>query len=66
MNENLEIVTVTVGYNNYKYYQKKLMAIFCMCEGASCKCKSEERKRTHFGYKGGSTYIDHKDERTKG
>jgi hypothetical protein len=21
MNENLEIVTVTVGYNNYKYYQ---------------------------------------------
>ena len=35
-----------------------------MCDGAS-KCCDKERKRTHFGFKGGSTYIDHNDEKKK-
>jgi hypothetical protein len=26
---------------------------------------SDRRKRTHFGFKGGSTYIDHKDDKKK-
>jgi hypothetical protein len=44
--------------------EKRYVAEFCKCNGES-KCKSEERKRTHFGYKGGSTYIDHKDDKKK-
>ena len=43
---------------------KRYVAEFCQCNGES-KCKSEERKKTHFGYKGGSTYIDHKDDKKK-
>lgn len=43
---------------------KRYVAEFCECNGES-KCKSDERKRTHFGYKGGSTYIDHKDDKKK-
>lgn len=44
--------------------EKRYVAEFCQCDGES-KCKSEERKKTHFGYKGGSTYIDHKDDKKK-
>ena len=44
--------------------EKRYVAEFCKCNGES-KCKSEERKRTHFGFKGGSTYIDHKDDKKK-
>ena len=44
--------------------EKRYVAEFCECKGES-KCKSEERKKTHFGYKGGSTYIDHKDDKKK-
>jgi hypothetical protein len=44
--------------------EKRYVAEFCECNGES-KCKSEDRKRTHFGYKGGSTYIDHKDDKKK-
>jgi len=44
--------------------EKRYVAEFCQCKGES-KCKSEERKKTHFGYKGGSTYIDHKDDKKK-
>ena len=44
--------------------EKRYVAEFCQCKGES-KCKSEERKKTHFGYKGGSTYIDHKDDSKK-
>ena len=43
---------------------KRYVAEFCSCDGKS-KCKSERRKKTHFGYKGGSTYIDHKDNQKK-
>ena len=44
--------------------EKRYVAEFCQCKGES-KCKPEERKKTHFGYKGGSTYIDHKDDKKK-
>ena len=44
--------------------EKRYVAEFCECSGES-KCKSEKRKRTHFGFKGGSTYIDHKDDKKK-
>ena len=44
--------------------EKRYVAEFCECIGES-KCKSEKRKRTHFGFKGGSTYIDHKDDKKK-
>ena len=43
---------------------KRYVAEFCMCNGKS-KCKDSERKRTHFGFRGGSTYIDHKDDKKK-
>jgi hypothetical protein len=43
---------------------KRYVAEFCMCNGES-KCKSNERKRTHFGFRGGSTYIDNKDDKKK-
>ena len=43
---------------------KRYVAEFCSCDGKS-KCKSERRKKTHFGYKSGSTYIDHKDNQKK-
>jgi len=35
-----------------------------MCEGET-KCCDRERKKVHFGAKGSSTYIDHKDEKKK-
>ena len=44
--------------------EKRYVAEFCKCNG-DIKCKSNERKRTHFGLKGGSTYIDHKDDKKK-
>lgn len=43
---------------------KKYVATFCMCDGET-KCCDKERKRVHFGQKGSSTYIDHKDEKKK-
>ena len=43
---------------------KKYVAIFCMCNGQS-KCCDKERKKTHFGAKGSSTFIDHNDEKKK-
>jgi hypothetical protein len=30
--------------------KKKILAIFCMCEGASC-CKDNKKKKVHFGKK---------------
>lgn len=44
--------------------EKRYVAEFCECSGDT-KCKSEKRKRTHFGFKDGSTYIDHKDDKKK-
>jgi hypothetical protein len=44
--------------------EKRYVAEFCECNGES-KCKTSERKKTHFGFKGGSTYIDHKDDKKK-
>ena len=43
---------------------KKYVATFCLCEGET-KCCDRERKKVHFGAKGSSTYIDHKDEKKK-
>lgn len=43
---------------------KKYMATFCLCDGET-KCCDKERKRVHFGQKGSSTYIDHKDDKKK-
>jgi len=44
--------------------EKRLVASFCLCEGES-KCCDKKKKKVHFGYKGGSTYIDHKDDKKK-
>jgi len=44
--------------------EKKLVATFCLCEDES-KCCDKKKKKVHFGYKGGSTYIDHKDDKKK-
>ena len=43
---------------------KKYMAKFCMCKGES-KCCDKDKKIVHFGQKGSSTYIDHKDDKKK-
>ena len=43
---------------------KKYVATFCLCDGET-KCCDKERKRVHFGQKGSSTYIDHKDDKKK-
>ena len=43
---------------------KKYMATFCLCKGES-KCCDKEKKTVHFGQKGSSTYIDHKDDKKK-
>jgi hypothetical protein len=40
---------------------KKYVATFCTCEGPT-KCCDTERKKVHFGSRGSSTYLDHKDE----
>jgi hypothetical protein len=39
---------------------KKLTAIFCMCEGASC-CKDNKKKKVHFGSAGMDDYTITKD-----
>ena len=44
--------------------EKKYMATFCKCEKKS-ECKGTNYKTTHFGQKGSSTYIDHKDKKKK-
>jgi len=43
---------------------KRLVAKFCLSVGES-KCCDKKKKKVHFGYKGGSTYIDHKDDKKK-
>ena len=43
---------------------KKYTATFCMCEGPT-KCCDKDRKKVHFGQKGSSTYIDHRDDSKK-
>ena len=43
---------------------KKYTATFCMCQGPTACC-DRERKKVHFGQKGSSTYIDHRDEKKK-
>lgn len=40
---------------------KRLKATLCLCEKKN-KCRGTNHKTIHFGQKGGSTYIDHKDE----
>lgn len=37
------------------------MATFCKCEKKN-ECKGTNHKVVHFGQKGSSTYVDHKDE----
>jgi len=44
--------------------EKKMVADFCMCEKKD-ECKGKNRKLVHFGQKGSSTYLDHKDEKKK-
>ncbi len=39
---------------------KKLKATFCMCKVKGC-CKGTNSKEVHFGLKGSSTFLDHKD-----
>lgn len=43
---------------------KKLQATFCMCEKKD-SCKGTNTKTIHFGQRGSSTYLDHKDEDKK-
>ncbi len=43
---------------------KKLQAKFCMCEKKD-SCKGTNTKTIHFGQRGSSTYLDHKDEDKK-
>jgi len=40
--------------------EKKLMALFCKCKVKN-ECKGSNHKTVHFGQKGSSTYLDHKD-----
>ena len=40
---------------------KRLQAKFCMCK-VKDSCKGTNTKTIHFGQKGSSTYLDHKDE----
>ena len=44
--------------------EKRYVATFCLCKGESC-CKDNDKKKVHFGFKGGSTFIDHNDEKKK-
>jgi len=44
--------------------EKRLKATFCKCEKKNA-CKGSNHKVVHFGQKGGSTYIDHKDDEKK-
>tara|TARA_R100000951_G_scaffold115716_1_gene124731 strand:+ start:4093 stop:4386 length:294 start_codon:yes stop_codon:yes gene_type:complete len=44
--------------------EKKLKATFCKCEKKN-ECKGSNHKTVHFGSKGSSTFIDHKDQKKK-
>jgi hypothetical protein len=44
--------------------EKRLTATFCLCKEKN-SCKGSNLKEVHFGLKGGSTYIDHKDDDKK-
>lgn len=44
--------------------EKRLKATFCKCEKKN-ECKGSNHKVVHFGSKGGSTYIDHRDDEKK-
>ena len=44
--------------------EKRFRATFCKCEKKNA-CKGTNHKVVDFGQKGGSTYIDHKDEDKK-
>lgn len=44
--------------------EKRYVAKFCLCKGES-NCCDKDKKTVHFGFKGGSTYIDHKDDKKK-
>ena len=44
--------------------EKRLKATFCKCKVKN-ECKGSNHKVVHFGQKGGSTYIDHKDDEKK-
>lgn len=44
--------------------EKRFKATFCKCEKKNA-CKGSNHKVVHFGQKGGSTYIDHKDDEKK-
>lgn len=44
--------------------EKRFKATFCLCEKKN-ECKGTNHKEVHFGQKGGSTYIDHKDDKKK-
>jgi len=43
---------------------KKLEATFCKCK-IKDECKGKNHKVVHFGSKGSSTYLDHKDDKKK-
>ena len=43
---------------------KKYTATFCKCEKKNA-CKGTNHRLVDFGQKGGSTYIDHKDQKKK-
>ena len=43
---------------------KRFRATYCMCEIKNA-CKGTNHKEVDFGQKGGSTFIDHKDEEKK-
>ena len=44
--------------------EKRLEATFCKCEKKNA-CKGTNHKVVHFGQKGGSTFIDHGDDKKK-
>lgn len=44
--------------------EKKLKATFCKCKIKN-ECKGSNHKVVHFGSKGSSTFIDHKDKDKK-
>ena len=43
---------------------KKYTAVFCRCK-VKDQCKGSNHKTVHFGLKGSSTFLDHKDEKKK-
>jgi len=44
--------------------EKRFRATFCKCKVKN-QCKGSNHTTTDFGLKGGSTYIDHKDDKKK-